>query len=85
MSFLKKKFNHQLGFDTGHIEHSPDTGVTNPERFVVVFFVSLFLGLFFFLIFKKKKRKLLLFCMMCMQIYRNFFLKLFSAISSIFL
>lgn len=46
MSFLKIKLNHQLGFDTGHLEHSPDTGITNPERFVVVFFVLLFWGFF---------------------------------------
>lgn len=52
MSFLKNKLNHQLGFDTGHIEHSPDTGITNAERFVVVFFCFVIFGVF--LIFKKE-------------------------------
>lgn len=59
MSFLKNKLNHQLGFDTGHLEHSPDTGITNPERFVVVFLFCYFGG--FFKIFKEKKKEIVTF------------------------
>lgn len=67
-----------LGFGTGRGSSSLLLASPSQED-------SLFVWFFFplFLIFKKQK--LLLFCMMCMQTYRNSFLKLFSAISSIFL